>query len=156
MNYIEQARKLRPIVEQAASSLDDQTASTAASLFPRLKEDGSLVSAGARINWNGTIKKAAVDLWDTAENNPDNAPSLWQDIEYKDGYCGVADCIFGEYVNPEGIEVYIADEVFYEAVKHSYKKIDLTGRRKRDMERFIAKRDKTAAWLRQKAKGIYF
>lgn len=93
MNYIEQARKLRPIVEQAASSLDDQTASTAASLFPRLKEDGSLVSAGARINWNGTIKKAAVDLWDTAENNPDNAPSLWQDIEYKDGYRIIPDTL---------------------------------------------------------------
>ena len=75
---------------------------------------------------------------------------------YEYSYCGVADCIFGEYVNPEGIEAYIADEVFYEAVKHSYKKIDLTGRRKRDMERFIAKRDKTAAWLRQKANGIYF
>ena len=70
MNYIEQARKLRPIVEQAAISLDDQTASAAPMLFQRLKEDGALVSAGTRINWNGTIKKAAVDLWDTAENNP--------------------------------------------------------------------------------------
>lgn len=93
MNYIEQARKLRPIVERAASSLDDQTASAAASLFPRLKEDGSLVSAGARINWNGTIKKAATDLWDTAGNNPDNAPSLWQDIEYKDGYRIIPDTL---------------------------------------------------------------
>lgn len=86
MKYIENARKLRPIIEQASASLDDQTASTASMLFPRLKQTGSLISAGTRINWNGTIKKAAVDLWDTAENNPDNAPSLWQDIEYKDGY----------------------------------------------------------------------
>jgi hypothetical protein len=78
------------------------------------------------------------------------------DGNYEYSYCGVADCIFGEYVNPEGIEAYIADEVFYEAVKHSYKKIDLTGRRKRDMERFIAKRNKTADWLRLKANGIYF
>ena len=93
MNYIEQARKLRPIVEQAASSLDDKTASTAASLFPRLKEDGSLVSAGARINWSGMIKKAAVDLWDTAANNPENAPSLWQDIEYKNGYRIIPDTL---------------------------------------------------------------
>ena len=77
---------LRSIVEQAATSLDDKTASTAATLFPRLKQDGSLVKAGTRINWNGTIKKAAVDLWDTAENNPDNAPTLWGDLPYKDGY----------------------------------------------------------------------
>jgi hypothetical protein len=84
---------LRSIVEQASKSLDDKTASTAATLFPRLKADGHLVSAGTRFNWNGTIKKAAVDLWDTAENNPDNAPSLWQDIEYKDGYRIIPDTL---------------------------------------------------------------
>lgn len=84
---------LRSIVEKAASSLDDKTASTAATLFPRLKADGSLVTAGTRINWNGTIKKAAVDLWDTAENNPENAPSLWANIEYKEGYRIIPDTI---------------------------------------------------------------
>lgn len=77
---------LRSIVEQAATSLDDKTASTAATLFPRLKENGELIRVGVRINWNGTVKKAAVDLWDTAENNPDNAPTLWEDLDYKDGY----------------------------------------------------------------------
>ena len=56
------------------------------SLFPRLKQDGALVRVGTRINWNGTIKKAAVDLWDTDANNPDNAPTLWNDISYRDGY----------------------------------------------------------------------
>ena len=75
---------------------------------------------------------------------------------YEYSYYGVGDCILGEYVTPELIEAYIEDETFHEAVKNSYKKIDLTGRRKRDLERFLAKRDKTAAWLRQKAKGIYF
>lgn len=84
---------LRAVVEQAATSLDDKVASTAATLFPRLKADGSLVSAGTRINWNGIVKKAAVDLWDTAENNPDNAPSLWQDIEYKEGYRIIPDTL---------------------------------------------------------------
>ena len=84
---------LRSIVEQAATSLDDKTASTVATLFPRLKADGSLVSVGTRINWNGIVKKAAVDLWDTAENNPDNAPSLWQDIEYKEGYRIIPDTL---------------------------------------------------------------
>lgn len=88
-----EALYLRSIVEQAAASLDDKTASTAATLFPRLKTDGSLVSAGTRINWNGTIKKAAVDLWDTAENNPDNAPGLWAEIEYKEGYRIIPDTI---------------------------------------------------------------
>lgn len=80
-----EAVKLRQIVEQAAAKLDDQAASEGARLFPRLKADGTLVQAGARINWQGAIKRAAVDLWDTDENNPENAPALWEDIAYRDG-----------------------------------------------------------------------
>ena len=81
-----EALKLRAIVEQAAASLDDKTASEAPTLFPRLKQDGSLIRAGTRINHNGEIKKAAVDLWDTADNSPDNATALWETLDYKDGY----------------------------------------------------------------------
>lgn len=83
--YIDIARRLRPIIEQAAQTLDDKTASEAPTLFRRLKADGSLIAAGTRVNWNGTLKQAAVDLWDTQENNPDNAPDLWADIAYRDG-----------------------------------------------------------------------
>lgn len=82
----EEAMKLRSIVEKAAVSLDDKTASEGATLFPRLKQDGSLIPAGTRINWGGVIKRAAVDLWDTAENTPDAAPALWEDIAYREGY----------------------------------------------------------------------
>ena len=88
-----EALRLRAIVEQAAASLDDKTASTAGMLFPRLKQDGALVKAGTRINWNGTLKRAAVDLWDTPENNPDNAPNLWADIQYRNGYRIIPDTI---------------------------------------------------------------
>lgn len=82
----EEAMKLRSIVEMAAVSLDDKTASEGAPLFPRLKQDGSLIKTGTRINWRGIIKRAANDLWDTEQNNPDNAPSLWEDIAYREGY----------------------------------------------------------------------
>ena len=34
----------------------------------------------------GQLKKAAADLWDTPENNPHNAPALWEDINYVGGY----------------------------------------------------------------------
>lgn len=81
-----EALKLRTLIERAAESLTDKEASEWAMLFPRLKQDGSLVKAGTRINWNGTVKKAAVDLWDSAENDPDHAPTLWANIPYRDGY----------------------------------------------------------------------
>ena len=80
-----EALRLRKIIEQATVSLDDKTASEGAMLFPRLKGNGELVKAGARVNWNGKIKRAAVDLWDREENNPDNAPTLWEELQYKDG-----------------------------------------------------------------------
>lgn len=76
---------MRAVIEQAASSLDDKNASTAPDLLRQLRQDGKLVSAGTRINWGGTVKRAAVDLWDTAENTPDAAPTLWEDIDYRVG-----------------------------------------------------------------------
>lgn len=85
-NILENSRTYRKAIIAAVPSLDDKTASTVVELYPRLSEDGALVKAGTRINWNGILKRAAVDLWDTAENNPDNAPDLWEDIEYRDGY----------------------------------------------------------------------
>ena len=85
MSILQDARAMRAVIEQAVSSLDDKTASTAPALLRRLKQDGKLVSAGTRINWSGTVKRAAVDLWDTARNTPDAAPTLWEDIDYRDG-----------------------------------------------------------------------
>lgn len=80
------AEKLRSLIEQATTSLPDREASEGAELFPCLKQDNSLITVGTRINWNGVLKRAATDLWDIESNNPDNAPSLWEDIAYREGY----------------------------------------------------------------------
>ena len=72
-----QAVSVRSAIETAVQSLDDAAASSVVSLFPALKQDGSLIKAGTKINWKGKIVKAMVDLWDRTEHNPDNAPSLW-------------------------------------------------------------------------------
>lgn len=80
MSILQEARAMRAAMERASESLDDQTVSTDPAMLRRLKQDGKLVSAETRINWGGTVKRAAVDLWDTAENTPDSAPTLWDDI----------------------------------------------------------------------------
>lgn len=82
---LEKAYKMRPIIEAAMASIEDKLASQAVELSPTLKQDSSLIKSGTRINWNGVLKRASVDLWDTIGNNPDNAPTLWEDILYKDG-----------------------------------------------------------------------
>ena len=85
MSYIDRAMKLRQMMVKASQSLDDKDASEAVELFSGMKYDGSLIKSGTRINWNGMLKRAAVDLWDTDANSPDNAPTLWEDIAYRDG-----------------------------------------------------------------------
>lgn len=80
-----EALKLRGIIEQATASLPDSRASEAPTLFPSMKLDGSLIHVGTRINWNGVIKKAAVDLWAMEIYDPDHAPDMWADIDYRNG-----------------------------------------------------------------------
>lgn len=82
---IKQARALRSAMLEVSPTLSDKTASTVPMMFSGMKYDNSPISAGTRINWKGVIKKATVTLWDTLESNPDNAPTLWEDIPYRDG-----------------------------------------------------------------------
>lgn len=64
---------------------DDSVASLSVGAYPTLKGDGTLIKAGTRINWHGQIKRAAVDLYDTANTTPDTADILWEDISYRKG-----------------------------------------------------------------------
>lgn len=89
----EKALKIRAMAMGSAVEMDDIEACSIPEMFPKLKEDGSLVSAGTRINWYGKLKKAAVDLWDTLANNPDNAPTLWEDLNYVNGYREIPEVI---------------------------------------------------------------
>lgn len=86
---LSEARALRALLVAASANVDDRTASTAPKAFPRLRGGGELIAAGTRICWpvdgRTCIKRAAVDLWDTAENTPDAAPTLWEGIAYRDG-----------------------------------------------------------------------
>lgn len=81
-----EAQKLIADIVKLRKSATDAQASSAVSIYPTLKQDGSLIKSGTRINYNGTIIKAAVDLYDTETNSPENAPVLWETLNYKDGY----------------------------------------------------------------------
>lgn len=85
MNRLE-AKSFVEAVKAMREGATDAIASIAVAVYPTLKNDTALIKAGTRINWNGTIKRAAADLWDTETNSPDNAPSLWEDINYREGY----------------------------------------------------------------------
>lgn len=77
--------QLRNLIEIGSKSLTDKDASYGPELFPSLKNNGELIDVGTRINWNGSIKRSRANLWDRTENDPDHAPNLWENIEYRKG-----------------------------------------------------------------------
>ena len=89
----EEARAWRAQLEKALPAVPNKEASGCVDLYPTLKQDGGLIKAGTRINWNGWLKQATVDLWDTEANDPDHAPTLWVKINYKDGVRVIPDVI---------------------------------------------------------------
>ena len=79
MNIIERARALRPIIEQAAQSLDDQTALKAMELYPHWTTgleytNGTKVQHGGKL-WRVMQAHTAQDYW-----TPDVVPSLFKEI----------------------------------------------------------------------------
>lgn len=109
----ELAEKSRPLTADEVSRLfiaqnintvitDDATASRAVAFHPEMRYDGSLIPAKTRINWKGTLKRSAVDIWDTEENNPDKAPTLWEDIAYRDGFRIIPEVITATLAFMEG------------------------------------------------------
>lgn len=89
----EEAENCRKEIKEAPERLSDEAAELAADIFPKLSGKGALIPAGTRINFNGVVKRAAADLWDTAENSPDNAPALWEDINQKGEYREIPETI---------------------------------------------------------------
>lgn len=81
----EEAIAFRKQIEAAALNLDDKGASISVDFYSDMVYNGELIKAGTRINHGGVLFKAAVDLWDTESNNPENAPTLWEEIQYHNG-----------------------------------------------------------------------
>lgn len=76
MKYTELAKKLRPIIEQAAATLSDETALQSVQLFP-LWEPDMAVSVGQRYQYNEILYRVVQDHTTQAEWTPDQTPALW-------------------------------------------------------------------------------
>ena len=75
-------------------------------------------------------------------------------VEYS--YYGVQDWILAQYISFDGIEAYINDETFQQAVINSYSSLNLSGDNAKDIDRVLAKMDRTATWLRRKIASTCF
>lgn len=112
---VEEAKK--PYIESLTAAIDDAVASTVIPLFPVMKYTGNLIKAGTRINWNGVLKRAAVDLWDREDCDPDHAPDMWEDILYRDGYRIIPDVITVGKAFALGERGWWTDGLLYESTK---------------------------------------
>jgi len=79
--WTEAARERRKIYDTAITHIPETEALNFVELFSSLTGDGSLVKAGERRLYDGKLYRANVDLWDTAQNTPAAAPSLWVEIK---------------------------------------------------------------------------
>lgn len=99
MTLVELAKKLRPLIEQAAQSLTDETAVDAVSLFPSW-QSGIEYTAGQRVRYDGVLytvlqTHASQDTW-----QPDTASSLFAKVLIPD------DNIIPEWEQPNATNAY--------------------------------------------------
>lgn len=80
-----EAIEMRRAIERGSKSLSDKEVSITPDILPRMRYTGAAIEAGTRINWKGKVKSASVTLWDREDSNPDNAPTLWRDVNYRKG-----------------------------------------------------------------------
>ena len=85
MSLVEMARKLRPIIEQAAQSLTNEQALEAVGLFPTWKAVQSY-TAGQRIRYDGVLYSVLQDHTSQADWTPDAAASLFAKVLIPDPY----------------------------------------------------------------------
>ena len=79
MNYLEQAKILRPIIETAVQSLSDSEALEAATLHPAW-DIGKDYPAGHKVRHNGRLWRCIQSHTSQEGWEPENAASLWEGI----------------------------------------------------------------------------
>ena len=78
--YTDRAKVLRPVIEQASTSLPDSEAFSAPELFPRWDGDSHAYVAGDRVDYMGKLYKCLQNHTSQADWTPDKAVSLWVEI----------------------------------------------------------------------------
>ena len=79
MNYVEEARQLRPLIEKAVQSLEDADALKAVTLYPRWAA-GMRCAKGERVQHRGILYAVLLDHTAQTGWEPDAAPSLFAKV----------------------------------------------------------------------------
>lgn len=86
-----EAIRMREIIEMAMEGVADKEGAEAVTLFSSAPDgdawwDGHLIEAGKRIRFGNQLYRANNALYAHRHYAPDQAPELWEAIQYRDGY----------------------------------------------------------------------
>lgn len=100
MSYYENAKRLRPYIEKAATSLDDTDALNAVELYPEWKSDTSYV-VNQRLRYGGVLYKVLQEHTSQQTWTPDAASSLFAPVLISDPD------VISEWVQPDSTNPYM-------------------------------------------------
>lgn len=81
MSYVDDARRLRPIIEEASKSLSDSEAVNAPELFPAWSGDSVIYEAGDRVSYEDFLWKCLQNHTSQPDWTPTAAVSLWVRVD---------------------------------------------------------------------------
>ena len=111
-NLVDLAEKLRPFIEKAAMSLDDEDALEAIQLFPRWNESAEY-KVGDKVRLQNVLYKCLQDHIAQPTWSPISAPSLWAKVLIPDPE------VIPEWEQPDSTNAYqIGDKVTFEGKIH--------------------------------------
>lgn len=81
MTYVEDAKRLRPIIEEASKSLTDKDAGNAPELFPVWSGSGVAYAVGDRVSYDTLLWKCLQAHTSQPDWTPTAAVSLWTRVD---------------------------------------------------------------------------
>ena len=115
MSYLENALKMRPLIEKAAASLSDADALQAPTLFPAWAT-GTSYSTDERIEYGGTLYRCIQGHTALADWTPPATPALWVVVSLEE---------WPEWVQPGGAhDAYAAGDKVTHNNKHWISDVD--------------------------------
>ena len=80
MSYIDDAKRLRPLIIEASKSLPDDEAYGAPELFPVWSGNGVAYEVGVRVQYEGKLYKCVQAHTSQEDWTPTDAVSLWTEV----------------------------------------------------------------------------
>lgn len=104
MSYVERAIALRPLIEKAAVSLDDEDALQAMELYPYWSGDGVGYLVDDRVRYDEHLYKCLIAHTSQETWTPTDAPSLWAMVLIVDP------TVIPEWVQPDSTNPYMTGD----------------------------------------------